>query len=326
MILARGMWLNTPHPLQLTDFRGQALLLDVWDYTCVNCLRTLPYIQEWHKRYGAKGLAVIGVHTPEFDFGRERTQVELAISDLQIEYPVLMDNDFSTWNALENEYWPARYLIDPRGVIRSRYYGEGNYEELEADIQTVLREIDSNVELPPILTPIRPEDYADSRHYQATHGLRVGLRQGALGNPEGYAGGVPIVYSLPSERHPGEFYVAGAWQAASQYLMYQGTNEGLVQVPYKAAEVHAVLSPHADTVERMLNPEPVSVEIWQDDKPIDEELRGVDVRDDGRLLVNRPRMYNLIRNPNFEQHELTLRVKSPGFALYGFSFTSTLTD
>lgn len=315
---ASNLWLNTDTPIQMASLRGQAVLLDIWDYTSIHCLRTLPYVREWHRRYAEHGLVVIGIHAPEFTFGREKRQVELALQEQDIHYPVLMDNDFKTWRAYENQFWPAKYLIDQEGYIRGVYYGEGPYEEIERTIQTLLREINPLVDLPSIMHPLRPEDYPETLP-TTTRLLRGGLVYGALGNPEGYAGGIPMVYSLPSNRPDGAFYVAGAWKADSQYLMYQGRSEGVIAIPYEAAEVNAVLSPHADTVERMLHPDPVSVEIWQDDLPLHAAQRGADVTDEGRLLVDRPRMYNLIRNPRPTRHELTLRVTRPGFALYAFA-------
>jgi thiol-disulfide isomerase/thioredoxin len=317
---APGEWLNTDRPLQMATLRGRAVLVDFWEYSCVNCLRTLPYLREWHKRYADKGLTIVGVHSPEFPFGRERTQIQMAIEALQIEYPVVLDNDFKTWDAYANRFWPSKYLIDQHGYIRYQSHGEGGYEAFEQAIQAVLREADSNLDLPPIMPALREEDRPGAVCYRPTPELHGGLDRGALGNPEGYAGGVPMVYSLPKKRAPGSFYVSGAWKAGEQVLAYEGQTEGLIQVPYEAVEVNAVLSPHAETIERMLHPEAVSVEIWQDDLPLT-EARGDDVTEDGRVLVDRPRMFNLIRNPGFERHELTLRVKARGFALYAFSFT-----
>jgi thiol-disulfide isomerase/thioredoxin len=315
-------WINSDHPLQLTALRGKAVLLDIWDYTCLNCLRTLPYIRAWHERYAAHGLVVIGLHTPEFTFGRERTQIELATRELNVRYPVLLDNEFRTWKAYDNRFWPARYLIDHEGYIRFLGYGEGNYQEFERAIQSVLREIDPDAALPPLMPTLRDEDQTEAPLNQATPELRTGLHRGALGNPEGYAGGVPILYRLPTHRVNGAFYVSGAWQANDEYLAYKGTSEGIIQLPYEATEVNAVLSPHHDSVERFLHPETVAIEIWQDDLPLTEERRGIDLTEDGRVLVSRPRVYNLIRNPGFERHELTLRVKTAGFALYAFSFVA----
>lgn len=313
-------WLNTEHPLRLSTLRGQVVLIDLWDYTCVNCLRTLPYVKAWRERYLPFGLVVVGVHTPSFAFGREQQQVELAVHELDIRYPVLLDNEFTLWRALDNRVWPARCLIDQHGYIRYYDYGEGGYVEFERAIQRLLREIDPATALPPVMQPLRIEDHPDATYQRPTPELHGGLAQGALGNPEGYAGYLPMIYRMPRRRVEGAFYVAGAWQAGDEYLAYQGTSEGIIQLAYEAAEVNAVLSPHHETIERILNPTTVSIEIWQDDKPLDATRLGQDATEDGRVIIHRPRMYNLVRNPNFERHELTLRVRARGLALYAFSF------
>ncbi len=319
-----GDWLNST-PLTMSGLRGRAVLVDFWEYSCVNCLRTLPYLREWHNRYG-KWLTIVGVHSPEFPFGRERQQIDMAVRELEIRYPVLLDNDFRTWDAFANRFWPAKYLIDEQGYIRYQSHGEGGYGLFEQAIQDVLLEADSNLVLPPIMQSLRAEDAPGAVCYRPTPELHGGLDKGALGNPEGYASHAPVVYTMPKERQRGEFYVSGAWQAGEQFIAYQGKTEAVIQLPYEAVEVNAVLSPHAELVERMLHPEMVSVEIWQDDKPLSEAIRGTDVAEEGRVLVDRPRMYNLVRNPGFEQHELTLRVKSHGFALYAFSFTGCVKE
>ena len=316
-----GAWLNTENPLTLAGLRGQAVLVDFWEYSCINCLRTLPYLREWHRRYASKGLVIVGVHSPEFPFGRERQQIEQAVRELEIPYPVLMDNDFKTWDAYANRFWPAKYLIDPQGYLRFQSHGEGGYSEFEQAIQAVLREADPEIDLPSIMLSLREEDRPGAVCYRPTPELHAGLDRGALGNPEGYAGGITMVYQQPKMRAPGSFYVSGAWKAGEQYLSYQGQTEGAISVPYEAVEVNAVFSPHVETVERMLHPQTVSVEIWQDGKGLYEDRRGADVTPEGRVLVDRPRMYNLVRNPGFEQHELMLRVTTRGFAMYAFSFT-----
>jgi thiol-disulfide isomerase/thioredoxin len=317
-----GGWLNTDQPLRSRALRGRVALVNIWDYTCINCLRTLPYIDVWHERYQPHGLTVVGVHTPVFTFGRERNQVELAARELGIRYPVLLDNDFKIWTALDNQVWPARYLIDQHGYIRHYDYGEGRYEAFERALQALLREVDNDVALPPLMLPLREEDRSGMEYQRPTPELRGGLASGALGNPEGYGGRLPMLYRLPSQRVDGAFYVAGAWQAGEDYLAYQGQTEGIIQFAYEATEVNAVLSPHHDTVERFLHPDDaVSIEVWQDDRPLDEIRRGQDATEDGRVIIHRPRMYNLVRNPEFERHELTLRVRARGLALYTFSFT-----
>ena len=319
--LGAGMWLNTDQPLTLAGLRGRAVLVDIWEYSCINCLRTLPYIREWHNRYADKGLTIIGVHTPEFAFGRERQQIEAAVDELDIRYPVLLDNAFETWDAFANRFWPAKYLIDHQGYIRYSSHGEGGYGAFERAIQAVLLEENPHLDLPPVMQPLREEDKLGAVCYRPTPELHAGLHRGALGNPEGYGGGVTMLYTMPKERPHNAFYVSGAWQAGEDYLSYQGQTEGIIHLPYEAAEVNAVLTPHVETVERMLHPRTLSVEVWQDDQPLTEANRGHDVTPEGRLLVDRPRMYNLVRNPGFERHEITLRVTTRGFALYAFSFT-----
>ncbi|MCA0458984.1 MAG: redoxin domain-containing protein [Chloroflexi bacterium] len=317
-----GDWLNTERPLSMAGLRGRAVLVDIWEYSCVNCLRTLPYLREWNRRYG-KWLTVIGVHTPEFPFGKEKPQIEHAIQENDLTYPVFLDNHFAMWDAYANRYWPAKYLIDPDGYIRYQNAGEGGYGLFEEAIQAVLREHDSDLTLPPVMQPIRDEDRPGAVCYRPTPELHAGLDRGALGNPEGYGRGVPMIYMMPKpkDRLRNNFYVSGAWQAGEQYLTYQGQTEAVVNLPYEAVEVNVVMTPYADMVDRMVHPEAVTVEVWQDDQPIAEATLGEDVTADGRVLVDRPRMYNLVRNKGFEQHELTLRVRSRGFALYAFSFT-----
>ncbi len=318
---APGQWLNTSQPLSLNALRGKVLLVDFWEYSCINCIRTLPYLREWHHRYAPQGLVIVGVHSPEFRFGRERQQIEAAIEEFDIPYPVLMDDQLKNWDAYATRFWPTKYLIDQRGYIRYEHHGEGSYGVTEQAIQALLREERPDLDLPPIMQPLREEDRPGAVCYRPTGELSAGLLFGALGNPQGYARGAPMLYAMPDAREAGAFYLAGAWQAHEEYFMFQGQIEGLIRVPYEAVEVNAVLTPHGEVVERMLHPQTVSVEVWQDEMPLDESHRGRDLTEDGRVLIDRPRMYNLVRNPGFEPHELVLRVKTQGVGFYSFSFT-----
>ncbi len=313
---APAHWLNSENPLFLAALRGRAVLLDFWDYATPDSLRALPTTMRWAERYAPHGLTVIGIHTPAYAFGREQAQVELALRELGLGYPVLLDSDYRLWNTYGVEFWPTRYLIDQNGFLRQRLVGLGGEAEFERAIQTVLREIDRDAELP----SVRADKPVSADFVQPTPELFAGYAHGALGNPEGYAGAAPMLYAMPERRPEGAFYVGGAWQASREFLSFRGTTEGLIQLPYGAVEVNAVFSPHPDAVERMLHPEPVGVEIWQDDLPLLEERRGADVTEDGRVLVTRPRLYNLIRNPGYERHELSLRVRTRGLTLYAFSF------
>lgn len=135
----KSQWLNSP-PLTSEMMRGKVVLVEFWTYTCINCLRTLPYVKAWSDKYRSEGLVVIGVHTPEFPFEKDRGNVERAIHDLGITYPVVMDNNYEIWNAYENKYWPAQYLMDKQGKIRHRHFGEGAYQRMVEMIQTLLAE------------------------------------------------------------------------------------------------------------------------------------------------------------------------------------------
>ena len=138
-LVAGGEWFNTT-PLNLQELRGKVVLVDFWTYSCINCQRTLPYLKTWWERYEDKGLVIIGVHSPEFEFEKNPKNVARAIADFKLLYPVMQDNDFSTWKNYNNRYWPAKYLIDAEGRIRYTHFGEGKYDETEAMIQTLLKE------------------------------------------------------------------------------------------------------------------------------------------------------------------------------------------
>lgn len=326
-----GEWLNTPGPLSRETLRGAVLLVDFWDYTCVNCIRTLPYVTEWHRRYHDRGLVVVGVHAPEFKFARSRRQIEAAIAEFGIGYPVLLDNDYETWSRFANRAWPAKYLIDSQGYVRFQRRGEGYYRETEEAIQALLRQRDDSVDLPNLLEPLRAEDEPGTVCYLPTPELHAGYEFGALGNPEGYAASTPVIYRMPLDyqRTDGKFYAEGIWQAASEHIAFAGQDSGEIALPYHAAGVNAVLSPSGDPVEVMLDLKPVDsaiVEVWQDNQPLHSEIAGSDVTflEDGSsvVYVTRPRMYELVRNRQFEHHELSLRFRANGLALYAFTFTS----
>lgn len=335
--LGEGEWINSSRPLTREALRGQVVLVDFWDYSCVNCVRTLPYVRAWHERYAAHGLVVIGVHSPEFRFAQVGQQVREAAAAFGLTYPVLLDNDYQTWQQFANRAWPTKYLVDGQGYLRFKRQGEGYYQETERAIQALLRQQDPAGVLPPLLPALRPEDAPGAVCYRTTPELYAGyqgggLFGGALGNPAGYVTGSPMAYVLPGpfDRPAGRFYLAGFWQAQPEAMVFAGQDGGRVVLPYQAAGVNAVLSPTYDPVALMLGlrpgpAEPV-VELLQDDVPLSPLLAGADVYFDeaGRSLVRvtRPRMYELVRNPGFGEHELDLVFHAHGLALYTFTFVS----
>lgn len=331
---APGDWINVNAPLDRAQLRGRLVLIDFWDYSCVNCLRTLPYLVAWADRYAEAGLTVIGVHTPEFRFAADRAQVQAAALDYDLRYPLLLDQGQRNWDYFAVKAWPTKFLVDPGGYIRVIRQGEGAYAQLEALIQGLLRETHPEIELPALIEPLRPEDESGALCYRSTPELYAGYERGSLGNPEGYAAEGPLVYRLPlaMQRAEPNFYAGGIWRATPEALAFAGRDEGLILLPYTAAGVNAVLSPSADPVETMLairpTEQPPVIEVLQDGAYLYPEIAGPDILyDDGGVsyvLVERPRLYQLVRNPDHSRHELELRPRAHGLALYSFTFERCL--
>ena len=327
-------WINSP-ALTLRQLRGKCVLIDFWDYTCVNCLRTLPYVVDWDVKYRAQGLVTIGVHAPEFAFARESRQVERAMSEYGVTYPVVLDNDYAIWQAYSNQGWPSKFLIDSKGYIRYQHLGEGEYLATELAIQGVLREANAEFRPLPLTTPVRAEDAPGAMCYRPSPELYCGAARGNLGNDEGYAADAVILYMDKGEREENKFYLHGAWRAHDEYIELAGTR-GHVALRYKAKEVNLVLSPTGDPVELMLGlqgarlvgaatADAPRVAIYQDGAPLPPTNAGADaqyVEDQALVTPNRPRMVRLVNNPDFEEHELRLEVMGKGVALFAFTFTT----
>ncbi len=330
-----GDWINSPM-LSRNSLRGHVILVDFWDYSCVNCIRTLPHVASWHRRYEAQGLQIIGVHTPEFKFARQRHQVEAAMEEFNLSYPVLLDNHYENWELYANKAWPTKYLIDANGYIRYERRGEGGYQNTELAIQKLLVERDPRVKLPDIRPLFREEDPVGAACYPSTPelhaGFAAGLFGGSLGNPEGYLPQEAVVYDLPPGREEGAFYLEGIWQAGRESLNFAGHDRGRILVPYSAAGVNAVLSPSGDEVELMLGILPARdepmVEVRLNGRPLPPGDAGRDIcfDRDGRSLVQvtRPRLYELVDHPDFQSNELELIFLTHGLALFTLTFTTCI--
>lgn len=317
--LAGGYWVNS-EPITMESLRGRPVLLDFWDYTCINCIHTLPYVSEWHRRYSPHGLAVIGAHAPEFSFAKELDGVKRAIEQFGIEYPVVMDNGYSIWQAYANRYWPAKYLSDHEGYIRYYHFGEGAYEETERAIQSLVREVKPDAELPQPMAPVRDDDAAGAVCYRVTPELYLGYRRGAIGNPSGFVPRQSAVYTDPGVHAEGFFYLQGEWTADEEHVMkpWGGHGESHVTIKYTAKEVNLVMNP--------LLGRDCRAYLTQDGSPLSREAAGEHVLfdGDGRAYadVKAPSMYRLANNPQIGSHELTLSTDTPGLALYAYTFVS----
>lgn len=292
---------------------GDVVLVDFWDYTCVNCLNTLPYLQAWQARYADKGLQIVGVHAPEFPFAREAGHVQRAIGELGITWPVALDNDYRNWQAYANRYWPAKYLADVRGYLRYYHFGEGGYGETEEAIQALLRIRDPEVALPEILAPLRGRDTPGAVCFRPTPELYLGYARGLFGQQEGLREDVVHQYTRPARRAMNAAYLDGAWTVSRDRSTAETAGAAL-SVWYQAAEVNLVMAGTAE------------VTLTLDDAPVPPDRWGEDVRQaaDGRTVVpvDGPRMYRLVRGDRFGEHELGLRAGSGGLQLYAFTFVS----
>jgi thiol-disulfide isomerase/thioredoxin len=314
------VWLNST-PLSFRQLRGRVVLVDFWDYTCLNCIRTLPYVQAWHERYRDKGLTVIGVHTPEFTFAQYESNVERGIREFGLTYPIVIDSNREIWKAFANRYWPTKYLLDKDGYLRFGHFGEGGYGECEQVIQELRREIDPTLELPTLMEPLREEDHVGAVCYRASGELYLGNRRGRIGNEGGFKEDQIADYAFTGNTEENFFYANGRWASTAEY--FEAVEDGLhtLRLKYDASAVNLVMaSPHATNAE---------VVILQDGEPLMREQATRDTRfrpsakgdEESYVVVNSARMYFLLDNHEFGSHEVELRC-STGVAAFAFTFTS----
>jgi thiol-disulfide isomerase/thioredoxin len=304
-------------PLTMSSLSGRPVLIDFWDYTCANCLRTIPYLKEWHKRYAPHGLEIIGVHAPEFAFAREPGYVERAVRDLGIEYPIVLDNRYAIWDAYANRYWPAKYLIDKNGYVRAYHFGEGAYEDVESRMQALIREARPEAQLPPLMESMREEDKPGAVCYRGTPEVYLGYQRGRIGNAD-LSPDKPAPYREQLIERDGYAYLAGDWLLGKEGLSRPGgaSGDSSLHLRYEAKEVNLVVHPPQ---------QPGGIELLQDGHPLPAEDAGADVRFGGGrsfIVVDQPRMYTLVNNREFGPHDLTLITTSDDIALYAFTFVT----
>jgi cytochrome c biogenesis protein CcdA/thiol-disulfide isomerase/thioredoxin len=297
-------WFNTPgnHPLSLTGLRGHVVLVDFWTYTCINCIRTLPYLKAWDTTYRKDGLTVVGVETPEFAFEKEASNVKDAIDQFGLRYPVAQDNEMGTWNAYGNEYWPADYLIDAKGNVRYAAAGEGDYDQTETAIRALLAEAGASVGGKSHPTDvIVPSEVATPETYLGTaraQGWRVEPKEGI----HDYG------TSLPAQLGLNEFAYSGTWNIAEQPATAVSAAD--IDTQFEAKNVYLVLSSAGES--------PRQVQVLLDGKPISAKDAGADVHE-GAVTVTGQRLYSLVSLPTDQEHRLSLRF-APGVSGYAFTF------
>jgi cytochrome c biogenesis protein CcdA/thiol-disulfide isomerase/thioredoxin len=294
-------WFNTPGdmPLTLSSLRGRVVLVDFWTYSCINCLRTLPYLTAWDRTYRKDGLTIVGVHSPEFPFEKDSGNVADAIERNNIAYPVVQDNDLATWNAYGNQYWPSEYFIDAKGRVRFAHYGEGEYGEKEKIIRELLAEAGR---------PVAKHD-SGAKGIEASRGVTT---------PETYLGAAraerftnPMLspgshdFAKPPAPGSNEFAYTGRWRILLDSATAEG---GSLSLNFGARRVYLVLGSPGQAR---------SVRVFLDGKPIPADLAGSDVRG-GSVEVTGQRLYNLVDMPSVAHHVLTLQ---PEAGVMGYAFT-----
>lgn len=302
-------WFNMPNnaALQLNDLRGKVVLIDFWTYTCINCIRTLPYVQSWYEKYEEAGLVIIGVHTPEFEFEKDPANVAAAIQDYGLTYPVALDNDYETWKNYDNHYWPAKYLIDANGHVRYYHFGEGEYEVTEQAIQALLAEagttttatLTEEVADPNFVAEQTPEIYlgtARAEHFHNDQPLRNGDKN----------------YLLPAytDLDIHEWSLGGEW-AVNDEAITTKTQTSLA-LRFIAQDVYLVIT----------SPDEAKMNVILDGQPIRAEQAGADVQD-SIVELDEARLYHLVHLPDGpEEHVLQLDTVDSGIELYAFTFGS----
>jgi hypothetical protein len=314
-------WINGD-PVSLVALRGCVLLIDFWDYTSICWHHTLPYLREWYKRYSDKGLILIGVHTPQFPFGREPVNVQTAVDALSIKYPVVMDNDYVVWNAFRCSSWPTKVIADKNGFIRYIHAGEGHYQNIEHAIQSMIVDTGYRDDLPYVMASLKDIDRPGIVCYRETPEIVTGWQRGTIGNVEGYSPESTVHYEDPRVYVPGRLYLHGDWFNDRNYLKINTADpdEGYLTFAYQAKEVNAVLKPDGERG--------FQVFVEQDGQFLSRGDKGSDVRYDeagqSYFVVNEARLYNIVRNREFGEHRLKLRTRSNGFAVYAISFVTEI--
>ncbi len=300
---------STPEQLS-KDIEGKVVLYDIWTYSCINCIRTLPYVTAWNEKYADEGLLIIGIHSPEFEFEKDVKNVQMAVDKHGITYPVVLDNEKQTWKAFENRYWPRKYITDHEGYIRYDHIGEGAYQKTEEIIQQLLQERSLSLGM----QTTSAEPFVEIEEFQHTSfrtpelyfGYKFAQGRNQLGSPEGFNPGRDVTYSIPKDLTQHYFYLDGTWQNLEDSMKLI-SNSGSIVLPYHAKEVNIVTGSEG------------KLEILLDEKPILISYAGKDVIS-GTVNVQVPDLYNIVTSEDPASHLLRINISKPGFEIFTFTF------
>ncbi|MGC1384603.1 MAG: cytochrome c biogenesis protein DipZ [Candidatus Acidiferrales bacterium] len=306
-------WLNSP-PLTTAQLRGKVVLIDFWTYSCINCLRSIPYIEAWAEKYKSDGLVVIGVHTPEFAFEKDPGNVAKAVQDLKITYPVALDGNYAIWKAFNNQYWPAHYFIDANGVIRYHHFGEGEYDESERVIQELLKQKNSSLNLAGLVDvkASGSEAAADLKDVQSPETYVGYARQQNYTSPQEIAADSPQKYTLPLRLNVNQWGLEGNWDVSDEHATLLSA-PGSIVFRFHARDLHLVLGPSKDG-------KPVRFRVLFDGgAPLGDH--GMDIDENGNGSVKGYRLYQLIRQTGkVEDRTFEIQFLDPGVQAFAFTF------
>lgn len=297
-IIPGGIWLNS-RPLTLAQLKGKVVVVDFWTYSCINCQRTMPYLRAWHKKYHDKGLVIIGVHSPEFEFEKDESNLARAIADFDLQYPIVQDNNFDTWRAYNNRYWPAKYFIDKEGFIRYTHFGEGAYDESERVIQELLAETG----VADVFSEIDNPFY---QNFSKTPETYLGFgRLAGFASPEDIKRDASAVYTVPAGLGENQIAFQGSWFVMEEYANPQ--KDAKLFLDFESKEVFLVMRSKGS---------PAKVKIFLDDvvQNFGEDNHG------GVVTVDSDRLYKLIKLQVAGRHILRLEFIDGNTELYAFTF------
>jgi thiol-disulfide isomerase/thioredoxin len=306
-------WLNSS-PLTPQALRGKVILVDFWTYTCINWLRTAPYVRAWAEKYKDQGLVVIGVHAPEFAFEKNLDNVRWAVKEMRIDYPVAVDNEHTIWRAFSNNYWPALYFIDAQGRVRHHHFGEGSYEQSEKIIQELLAEAGAaGVDRKSVSADARGlEAAAEWSSLKSGENYLGGERTQNFASPGGAMVNKPRTYESPARLDLNDWALAGDWTVRRDAVALNKPN-GRIATRFQARDVHLVMGPEVSGT-------PVRFRVLIDGQPPG-EAHGLDVDEQGYGTVTEQRLYQLIRQPKeIIDRQFEIEFLGPGVEAFAFAF------
>ncbi len=337
---------NDSIPITIASLKGKVVLINFWTYSCINVLRTLPYLIDWDAKYSDSGLVIVGVHSPEFDFEKNADNVKYAVQRYGIKYPVLQDNVHGTWNAYENNYWPRMYLVDAQGYIRYDKIGEGTYDHTEKVIQSLLNERNADKDIKNADNNIysynnnsnivkntsksnvnsflsQPVDFSKIKTPELYFGNQSS--RSAIGNPEGLHSGQAINYFLPSSSSstsnsnvkPNIIYLEGQWKSNPDNVELV-SNTGRILLNYSAKSVNIVAGINSSDNSQNQN----QVTVYENNSLILGNSKGIDIGNNSEFTIDEPRLYNIVDQQSYssDNHTLLVDIKGKGIQAYVFTF------